>query len=121
MIRRFLQEDLKNDADKLTLKYQLSQFANAYICNYQPSRSALTTRSILKKFRNDKEIVILRPDKGSSVVVLNRRDYEKSIKNLTNDKTKSKKLSEDVTIKRESKLQRFLRTLTNNKCLENLE
>ena len=59
---------------------------------------------ILKKLRNDKEIVILRPDKGSGVVVLNRRDYEKSVKNLINDKTKFKKLTEDVTIKRESKL-----------------
>ena len=63
----------------------------------------------------------MRPDKGSGVVVLNRRDYEKSIKNLINDKTKFKELSEDVTIKRESKLQRFLRTLKNNKCLENVE
>ena len=63
----------------------------------------------------------MRPDKGSGVVVLNRRDYEKSIKNLINDKTKFKELSEDVTIKRESKLQRFLRTLKNNKCLDNVE
>ena len=63
----------------------------------------------------------MRPDKGSGVVVLNHSDYEKSIKNLINDKTKFKELSEDVNIKRESKLQRFLRTLRNNKCLDNLE
>ena len=56
------------------------------------------------------------PDKGSGVVVLNHRDYEKSMKNLNliNDKTKFKELPEDVTIKRESKLERFLRTLKNN-------
>ena len=36
-------------------------------------------------------------------------------------KTKFKELSEDVTIKRESKLQRFLRTLKNNKCLHDVE
>ena len=46
-------------------------------------------------------------------MVLNRGDYEKSIKNLINDKTKFKELSEDVTIKRESKL-RFRRILKNN-------
>ena len=63
----------------------------------------------------------MRSDKGSDVVVLNRRDYEKSIKNLVNDKTKFKELSEDVTIKQESKLQRFLRTLKNNKCLDDVE
>ena len=121
MIHRFLREDLKNDADKPTLKAQLSHLANSYVHNYQPSRSTLIKYRILKKLRNDKEIVILRSDKGSGGVVLNRRDYEKSIKNLINDKTKFKELTEDVTIKRESKLQRFLRTLKNNKCLDDIE
>ena len=121
MIHRFLREDLKNDADKPTLKTQLSHLANSYVHNYQPSRSTLIKYCILKKLRNDKEIVILRPDKGSGGVVLNRRDYEKSIKNLINDKTKFKELTEDVTIKQESKLQRFLRTLKNNECLNDIE
>ena len=121
MIHRFLREDLKNDADKPTLKAQLSHLANSYVHNYQPSRSTIVKHRILKKLRNDKEIVILRPDKGSGVVVLNRRDYEKSVKNLINDKTKFKELSEDVTIKRESKLQRFLPILKNNKCLDDAE
>ena len=56
----------------------------------------------------------MRPDKGNGVVVLNRRDYEKSIKNLMNEKTKFKEITEDVTIKRESQLQLFLGTLKNN-------
>ena len=63
----------------------------------------------------------MRSDKGSGVVVLNRRDNEKSIKNLVNDKTKLKEISEDVTIKQESKLQRFLRILKNNRCLDNVQ
>ena len=83
-----LREVLKSDADKPTLKAQLSHLANSYVYNYQPSRSTLTKHCILKKLRNDKEIVILRLDKESDVVVLSRSDYEKSIKNLTNDKTK---------------------------------
>ena len=63
------------------------------------------------------------PDKGSGVVVLNHRDYEKSMKNLNliNDKTKFKELPEDVTIKRECKLERVLRTLKNNNCLNDVE
>ena len=121
MIHRFLREDLKNDADKPTLKAQLSHLANSYVHNYQPSRSTLIKYRILKKLCNDKEIVILRSDKGSGGVVLNRRDYEKSIKNLINDKTKFKELTEDVTIKRESKLQCFLQTLKNNECLNDIE
>ena len=49
-------------------------------------------RCVIKR---SKEFV--RSDKGSGVVVLNRRDYEKSIKNLINDKTKFKELTEDVS------------------------
>ena len=48
-------------------------------------------RCVIKR---SKEFV--RSDKGSGTVVLNRRDYEKSIKNLINDKTKFKELTEDV-------------------------
>ena len=121
MIHYFLCEDLKNDADKLTLKAQLSHLANSYVHNYQPLRSTLVKHRMLKTLRNDKEILILRPDRGSGVVLLNRRVYEKSIKNLINDKTKFKELTEDVTMKRESKLQRFLPTLINNKCLDDIE
>ena len=51
-------------------------------------------------------------------MVLNHRDYEKSIKNLINDKIKFKDLS-DVTIEQESKLQRSLTTLKI--CLVNEE
>ena len=114
MIHRFLREDLKNDAGKPTLKAQSSHLANSYVHNYQPLRSTLIKHRSLKKLRNDKEIVILTLGKGSGVVVLNHRDYETSVKNLINDKTKFKELSEDVTIKRESKLQRFLPILKNN-------
>ena len=94
-----------------SLQYYLPSFANFF----------LLTLLIFYKLHNDKEIVILRQDKGSGVVVLNRRYYEKSIKNVINEKTKFNELSEDVTIKRESKLQRFLRSLKNNKRLDNVE
>ena len=120
MIHRFLREDLKNDADEATLTAQLSHLANSYIHNYQQLRPTLTEHRILKKLRNDK-IVILRPDKGSGAVVLNHRGYENSIKNSINDKTKFTELSEDVTTERESKLQRFLRTLNNKKCSDDVE
>ena len=43
------------------------------------------------------------------------------LKRLINDKAKFEELSGDVTIQRESKLQHFLRTLKNNKCLNNAE
>ena len=122
MIHCFLREDLKNDADKPTLKPQLSYLPNSYLQNYEPLRSTLAKHRILKKLRNDKEIVILRPDKGGGILVLNRRDYEKSTKNVINDQTKFKSLLEDAIIKRESKLQRFLRKLKKNVwTMQNME
>ena len=80
MIHRVLREDLKNDADKTTLKAQLSHLVNSYVHTYQPTRSSLIKHRILKNLRDDN--VILGLNKGSGVVVLNRRHYEKSIKNL---------------------------------------
>ena len=79
-----------NDIDKATLRSQLSHLTDWYILNYQPSRSTLTKNCILKKLRSDKEILILRLDKGSGVVVLSLRDCEKSVKNIINDKAKLK-------------------------------
>ena len=104
MIHRTFVKDLKNDDNKPTLKAQLSHLANSHIHSYQPSRSTLTKHCNLESLHNDQEIFIFRSDKGNGVVILNRRDYDNSIKNLINDKAKFKELSEDVTIKRESKL-----------------
>ena len=104
MIHRTFIKYLKNDDNKPTLKAQLSHLANSHIHSYQSSRSTLTKHCNSERLHNDQEIFIFRSDKGHGVVVLNRRDYDNSIKNLKNDKTKFKELSEDVTIKRESKL-----------------
>ena len=51
-------------------------------------------------------------------MVLDRIQRDNAIKEIISDKTKFKELPEHVTIKREPKLQRFLRTLKNKKkCL----
>ena len=55
-------------------------------------------------------------------MVLDRIQYDKVIKEIISDKTKFKELPEDVTIKREAKLQRYLRTLKNEKkCLNDVD
>ena len=55
--------------------------------------------------------MILRPDKGNSVVILNRKDYICGISNIINDRSKFKLLTADPTSSRERQLQRFLRKL----------
>ena len=55
-------------------------------------------------------------------MVLDRTQYDNAIKKIISDKTKFKELPEDVTIKREAKLKRFLRTLKNDKkCLNDVD
>ena len=55
-------------------------------------------------------------------MVLDRTQYDNVIKEITSDKTKFKKLPQDVTIKRQAKLQRFLQMLKNEKkCLNDVD
>ena len=57
--------------------------------------------------------MILRPDKGSDVVILNRKDYICDVNHIINDRIKFKLLTVDPTSLREGQLQRFLRKLKN--------
>ena len=76
----------------------------------------------MKKLKSDKSILILRPDKGNGVVVLDQIQYDNAIKEISSDKTKFKELPKDVTMKREVKLQRFLQTPKNEKkCLNDAD
>ena len=71
---------------------------------YKPSRSTLRKHGILKKVKTDRSIVVLRPDKGNSAVVLDQIEYDNAIKEIISDKTKFKELFQDATIKQETKL-----------------
>ena len=68
----------------------------------------LLKHGILKKLRTRKDIVIVRPDKGSGVVILDRDIYDRKILEIINDTTKFKKLKDNPTLTREGQLQRFL-------------
>ena len=55
--------------------------------------------------------MIIRPDKGNGVVVMDRVIYNQQMYALLSDKNKFKKLSEDPTKLLEGQLQRYLREL----------
>ena len=82
-----------------------------YVNSFQPSNKDIKTHKILKNLHKNKDIIILKPDKGNGVVILNKIDYVKGINDIINDKNKFKELNNDPTINREGKLQRFLRDL----------
>ena len=96
----------------------------AYSCyySYTPESLPLNISKVellaLKNLSRNKEIVVLRPDKGNGVVILNRTDYVSKIESLLEDATKFRPLDTDILdlcTKREGKLIRYLRdTLQKN-------
>ena len=60
-----------------------------------------------KKLKNDRSIVILQPDKGNGVAVLEKTQYDNKIKESLINKAKFKKLHQDVPIKRQTKLEKW--------------
>ena len=59
---------------------------------------------MLKNLRKNKDIVLLKPDKGNGVVILDRRDYDLGIQNIIQDRSKFKPPPQDPTLQREGKL-----------------
>ena len=74
----------------------------------------LKKHRVLKEIRKNKNIVILKPDKGNGVVVLDRSDYDQGILKIINDSSKFRPIKEDPTLSREGRLQRLLRKLKKN-------
>ena len=69
-------------------------------------------RKMINTIRTLKEkIVLLNPDKGNGVVLLDKTDYKDSLGHLFSDRTKFRTLDEDPTNSRLATLQNFLRTL----------
>ena len=45
----------------------------------------------LKSLLENKDVIVQKPDKGNTVVILNRKDYVCKMKNILNDKSKCQK------------------------------
>ena len=110
-IHRSLSRDLKDDRKSGQLKATISNLANVYWSSYKRTQNTLRKHGILKKLRTRKDIVIVRPDKGNGVVILDRDIYDRKILEIINDTAKFKKLKDNPTLTREGQLQRFLRKI----------
>ena len=64
--------------------------AHSYVNSYKLTLHALKKHRILKRLANNKDIVILRPDKGSGTVILNRDEYIKKLSDIISDTSKFK-------------------------------
>ena len=68
----------------------------------------------LNDLKNDKSIVIMKPNKGNGVVILNKDDYNKKMDAILSDTSKFQLLNEDpvkVTLQRENQVKSLLKKL----------
>ena len=64
-----------------------------------------------------KDVILLKPDKGNGIVLVNCLDYKNSVKQIFSDRTKFRKINEDPTFRRLNSLQQYLRKLKERKEL----
>ena len=111
MMSRAMVDDLKDAGKAGELRSQLSALANNYYHSYKPTTAQLKKHRIMEKLRKNKDIVILKPDKGNAVVILDRQLYVERMLELISDRSKFVELDEDPTRVREGSIQRHLRKL----------
>ena len=73
--------------------------------------------NILKDLRNDSNIVIMKPDKGNGVVILNKHDYNKKMEEILSDTSKLELLNDDaikIILKRENRLKTLKKLKADN-------
>ena len=103
----FVRSSLKNTAFK-------------YFYSFKPHLTELHKNyyKLINDLRKDKTILILKPDKGNAVVLLNKIDYQQKMMTIINDTTKFKILNEDlltILMKQEDKINRLLSKMKENK------
>ena len=110
-IHRSFLNNVKSEETKSQIKAHLSYLANSYFYNCKLSPRVLRQHRVLQNLRKSKDIVIMKPNKGNGVVILDQKLYNNVIEQIISDTSKFEKLNEDPTLKHEASLQRFLRKL----------
>ena len=82
-----VKDKLKKQEDASHLKIELAHIAQSYVSSYRPTPTDLKKHRILKNIRSNKDIIILEPDKGNGVVILDREIYKKSCYTITNNQS----------------------------------
>ena len=120
LIHHTMLKNIKDSKMAGKLATDLSHLAHSYVSTFHPSNKDTKTHKILKELLRNKNIAVLKPDKGNGVVVLNKSDYNTGLRKIIDDPTKFKPLENDPTAQREAMLQRFLRKLKTNGHLDDV-
>ena len=105
--------------DQDFVKTKIKNIALSGFRSYSPPSYIFTHDEweILTWLRRDQSIIIVKPDKGNGLVILNKSDYHEKMNDILADETKFQKLDEDpvkLTLKREIIIKNFLKELNKN-------
>ena len=110
-IHRLFLNNLKSEETKSQIKSNLTYLANSQFYHYKLSPCILRQHCILRNLKQNKDIVITKPDKRNGVVILDRKLYNNAVEEIISDTFKLENLNEYPTLKCEASLQRFSRKL----------
>ena len=115
-----------NEEDFTRLKANLCSTAYDY-CNVLNKSATLTSTfnrehyKSLRLLRNNHDLIIIRPDKGSGTVILNKSDYISKMNDVLKDTTKFTKIGpaemNDRTPRIESDFQKYLKKMKDKELL----
>ena len=72
MIHQTMKRNLRNYDQTANLKTEIAHLAQNYVSSYKPTSTDLKKHRILRNIRNNREIIVLKPDKGNGVVITDR-------------------------------------------------
>ncbi|XP_046858157.1 uncharacterized protein LOC124451539 [Xenia sp. Carnegie-2017] len=77
--------------------------------------------NVLNDMKNDNSIVVMKPDKGNDVVILDKTDYNNKISEILSDSSKFELINEDpvkVTLQRETQVKSLLKQPKKTKSID---
>ena len=102
------------------VRSEIQHLATTCVNSIKLSLKDLKKLVILKKLKKNRDIIILTPDKGDGIVVLDKLAYNNAIGDLLSDDTKFEKVHSDLTLQREGQLQRYLCKLKKNSVFDSV-
>ena len=87
-----MSKDLKDKKDTGEVKAKISYLGNTYLISSKLKKNVLQKHKILKKLRNNNNILITKPDQRNGVVIVDRIYYMSSMYEIVNDTSNLLKL-----------------------------
>ena len=110
-IRHSCINNFKSEETRSQTKMHLLYLTNSYFYNYKPSPCILCHYCVLENLRKNEDIIIMKPNKGNRVVILDWKLPHNAIQVIISDTSKLENLNEDPIVKREASLHCFLHKL----------